>query len=95
MEVDELTRKYMEEERMRGTKNRTTPRDIQTVPDIQPYVEPKKEVKKEIKKEATLVNVPSGYTNAIQLEDGETLVDERGLLLLIYNKLLKIERNVA
>lgn len=48
----------------------------------------------EVKSEAKLVEVPSQYVPAIQLEDG-TIVDERELLVKIYNLLNKISKAVA
>lgn len=46
------------------------------------------------KKEAKIVEVPASFGTAIQLEDGK-IVDALELQVLIYNKLLKIEKSVA
>ena len=48
----------------------------------------------EQKVEAKLVEVPSQYVPAFQLEDG-SIIDERELLIRIYNKISKIEKSVA
>ena len=44
--------------------------------------------------EAVFDRVPSQYEDVIKLPDG-SYTDEAGLLVLIYNKLLKIEKSVA
>ena len=44
--------------------------------------------------EAKIVEVPTQYSPAIQLEDGN-VVDSLELQVLIYNKLLNIEKSVA
>jgi len=46
------------------------------------------------KKEAKLIEVPTQMGTAIQLEDG-TIVSPMELDVLIYNKLLKIEKAVV
>jgi len=51
------------------------------------------EVKKE-SKEAKIVEVTTQTAPAIQLENGD-IVDALTLQVLIYNKLLKIEKSVA
>lgn len=51
------------------------------------------EEKQEEKKEAKVVEVASEYLPAIQLEDG-TIVNDRELLVRIYNKLNKIEKTL-
>lgn len=51
------------------------------------------EKKKEVV-EAQLVEVPTQTTIAFKLED-ESLTDEKGMLLKIYNILKKIEKSVA
>lgn len=53
-------------------------------------------IKEEIEKkpEAQIVEVPSQYSQAIQLEDG-TLINEFQLLIRIYNDVQKIKRAVA
>ena len=53
----------------------------------------KKEVKKAEPKEAKIVEVPTQTAPAIQLEDGN-IVDSLSLQVLIYNKLLKIEKSI-
>ena len=53
-----------------------------------------KEVKKIEVKEAKVVEVTTQTAPAVQLEDGN-IVDNLTLLTLIYNKLLKIEKNLA
>ena len=53
-----------------------------------------KEVKTKEVKEAKVVEVTTQTAPAIQLEDGN-IVDNLTLLTLIYNKLLKIEKNLA
>ena len=51
--------------------------------------------KKEVAvKEAKLVEVPTQFGEAIQLEDG-SLVTSNEFLVRIYNKLIKIEKAVA
>ncbi len=45
-------------------------------------------------KEAKLVEVPTQYQPAIQLENDE-VISAMELQLLIYNKLLKIEKSLA
>ena len=45
-------------------------------------------------KEAKLVEVPTQYAPAFELEDG-SIVDERTLLLKIYNKINKIEKTIV
>lgn len=54
----------------------------------------KTEEKKQEKKEAKIVEIPTQTSPAIQLEDGR-IVDMLELQVLIYNKLLKIEKSVA
>ena len=49
---------------------------------------------KAVTKEAKLVEVPTQYQPAIQLED-ETVISAMELQVLIYNKLVKIERLLA
>jgi len=44
--------------------------------------------------EAKLVEVPTQYAPAYQLEDGK-VVDERELLLVIYQDLQKVKKSVA
>ena len=57
-------------------------------------MEEKQKAEKTDSKEAKLVEVPSAYGIAIELEDGRK-VDEVELLVIVYNKLLKIEKSVA
>lgn len=45
-------------------------------------------------KEASLVEVPTQTTIAYKLED-ESVVDEKGLLIKIYNDVQKIKRSIA
>ena len=45
-------------------------------------------------KEASLVEVPIQTTIAFKIDDNE-IVDEKGLLLKIYNKICKIEKSIA
>ena len=49
--------------------------------------------KKEEKTEASLVEVPTQTTIAFKLED-ESIIDERGLLLRIYNDIQKIKKSL-
>jgi len=54
-------------------------------------------VEKEEKKgvsEATLIEVPTQTTIAFKLED-ESLVDEKGMLLKIYQDIQKIKKSIA
>ena len=65
-------------------------------------IEVKKEFAKDIEQEkkvdklksAKITEVVASTSNAFELETGE-IVDLNGLLLRIYNKLLRIERSVA
>lgn len=51
------------------------------------------EKKKEVI-EASLVEVPTQTTIAFKMED-ESLLDEKGLLLKIYNDIQKIKKSIA
>lgn len=51
------------------------------------------EKKKEIV-EASLVEVPTQTTIAFKMED-DSLLDEKGILLKMYNKICKIEKSIA
>ena len=52
------------------------------------------EEKKKETVEESLVEVPTQTTIAFKLED-ETLVDEKGLLIKIYNDIQKIKKSIA
>ena len=52
------------------------------------------ETKTEVTKEAKLVEVPTQYQPAVQLEN-EEVITAMELQVLIYNKLLNIERSLA
>ena len=44
-------------------------------------------------KEASIVEVPTQTIPAFKLED-DSIVDDRGILLRIYNKILNLEREI-
>lgn len=65
------------------------------VVQVKEEIEKPEKIEKKAVKQAEIVDVPTQHTPMIRLEDGETIVDSLDLQVLIYNKLLKIERSVA